>query len=97
MTKKTKEETQIYLEAFLPNAVGDILESYQNFLNDKDSEKNEEFLKFHKACKAAITNIEQLLKLYKWIDAQEDKSPHDEDIKLLLESSRKDLKERGYV
>ena len=92
MTKKTKEETRIYLEAFLPNAVGDILESYQDFLNGKDSEKNEEFLKFHKACKVATTNIEQLLKLYKWIEEQADKLPHEDDIKLLIEASRDRLK-----
>lgn len=93
MTKKTKEETQLYLEKFLPDAVGQILESYQEFLNDKDSEQNKEFLEFHKACKAAISNIEQLLKLYKWIEDHEEKLPCEEDIKLMIEGSRERLRQ----
>lgn len=94
MTKKTKAETKIYLETFLPDAVGDILESYQNFLNEKSPDKNKDFLEFHKACKAAISNIEQLLKLYKWIEENEEKIPQGEDIKFLIEGTRHRLGDR---
>lgn len=92
MTKDKKEETRLYLETFLPDAVAQILESYQDFLNDKDSEQNQEFLAFHKACKVAISNVEQLLKLYKWIEEHGGKLPHEDDIKAMIENSRVRLK-----
>lgn len=92
MTEKTKEETQIYLEMFLPDAIEKFLGSYQSFLSNKGSKKTAEFLEFHKACKAAISNVEQLLKLYKWIETHGENIPQSENIEKLIEESRARLK-----
>ena len=82
MTEDVKEYARLHLDSFLPDAIGTTLESYQTFLQaeterarKRELEKVEtqctaplskEFLEFHKACKAALSNVEQLLKLTDW-------------------------------
>ncbi len=87
MTKKTKEDMKLYFEAFLPDAISDILESCQKFLSNKNPEESKDFLEFNKACKAALSNLEQLFKLYKESEIQDDKGLSHEALDRLYKKS----------
>lgn len=93
---KTTQDTQIYLEIFIPEAMSQIMESYNNFL-EKTGETKEvveikNFLEFHKACKAAISNIENILKLYQWVDKEESLGCTPEDIQRKIDEAEQTIK-----
>lgn len=67
MTNDNTQNIDDLLELFLIEALPQIIEAYQEFLSKTNIEKEDldKFLEFHKACKMATANIEQLLKLQK--------------------------------
>ncbi len=83
---------RLYFEAFLPDAISNILESCQSFLSSKDPEEAKNFLEFNKACKVALSNLEQLFKLYKDSELEENKIIEKEKLNNLLEKSRARIK-----
>ena len=102
MTKKNKSktETKIYVETFIPDAISRIMETYNEFMKAenvsdlmmKDTEKVKEFIDFHKAVKAALSNIEGLLKFYKWVEENEDViGTDDEDIRIKIKKAQDNI------
>lgn len=69
MTDKMTE-TQIYLEIFIPESASKVMDSLSDFIknNDAKEETIKSFIDFHKAVKAALTNLESLLKLSKLLE-----------------------------
>jgi hypothetical protein len=102
MTEKitSKQETKIYVESFIPDAISRIMETYNEFMKAenvselmmKETEKVKEFVEFHKAVKAALSNIEGLLKFYKWVEENEDLiGSDDEDIRLKIKKAQDNI------
>lgn len=102
MTKEinSKQETKIYVESFIPDAISRIMETYSEFMKAdnvsdlmmKDTEKVKEFIEFHKAVKAALSNIENLLKFYKWVEENEDMISDDsEEIKVKIKKAEQNI------
>ena len=85
---KIEEQTKLYLEAFLPDALSNALESYQRFSGAAlEHKKTKDFLDHHKACKVAIAHVELLLKLSKSVDISE--NLNQKNIKNLLLAQRR--------
>jgi hypothetical protein len=97
---KSKNETKIYMEMFIPDAISQIMDTYNEFMKadkvsdlmTKDTEKVKEFVEFHKAIKAALGNIENLLKFYKWVEENEDIiGSDDEDIRIKIKKAQDNI------
>ena len=102
MNKKneSKQKTKIYVEGFIPEAISQIMETYSEFMKAdnvsdlmmKDAEKVKEFIEFHKGVKAALSNIENLLKFYKWVEENEDMLSDDsEEIKVKIKKAEQNI------
>jgi len=76
MTKNLiNEDTKLYLEIFLPDALSATMSSYNDYILEKNKDKKpEEFIDNHKALKLALGNIETLLKIMKLAPATSEKS-----------------------
>lgn len=89
MAEITKE-TQLYLETFLPTALSKAMKSYEDFSKqDKNHLEDSVFLEHHKACKAAISHVELLLKLAKSIEQPDQKNPYLEG---MVQQAKENLK-----
>ena len=102
MNKKSnsKNETKIYVETIIPDAISRMMETYNEFMKAdnvselmmKDTTAVKEFIDFHKAVKAALANIENLLKFYKWIEENEDLiGGQDEDIRIKIKKAQDNI------
>ena len=105
MTNDVKEYARLHLDSFLPDAIGTTLESYQTFLQAETERAKQreltkaeegdiaplskEFLEFHKACKAALSNVEQLLKLTDWSDVPQSTQDDYKRMERIIEEAEK--------
>ncbi len=95
MTKVIEKMTREQIAKFLPDAIQKTLESYQEFMAQPvdvcDDIKNDQtskiFSEHHKACKAAISHLELLLKLAKWAHLPGEKD--DEALAVMLSKAHK--------
>ena len=72
MSQNIEEGMRQRVAEFLPDAIGNTLESYKDFLErDEQSEQPKEFSAHHSACKVAIAHLELLLKLAQVVNVEE--------------------------
>lgn len=89
--EKIDEQTRLYLEAFLPDALSNALESYQKFAaEEKKHETAKDFLEHHNACKVAISHVELLLKLTKRIEGS---MQQNQDLEKMIEQAKRNILE----
>ena len=63
MTHQINARERREIATFLPAAISRAVNSYRSFSGQNASEKPKEFGEHHKACRAALSHIELLLKL----------------------------------
>lgn len=91
---KIDEATRLYLEAFLPDALSNALESYQKFSEqEKEHEKAKDFQDYHNACKVAIAHVELLLKLAKQSEISAGCNKHDQELAKMLSQAEAQVKQ----
>ena len=90
-----EKSTRIYLEAFLPDALSNALESYQKFSTEEQEHQNaKDFSEHHNACKVAIAHVELLLKLAKTIGMTKEKNKEqNQELSKMLSLAEKNVLE----
>ncbi len=63
-----EDNTREQLAEFLPRALHKALESYHGHMNQDVNSEDFSFSNFHKDAKVAISHVELLIKLAKWVD-----------------------------
>ncbi|MCB1530915.1 MAG: hypothetical protein H6853_04840 [Rhodospirillales bacterium] len=94
MTKdKIKEETRLYLQEFLPEALTRALDSYHRF-SEREAPQDDAkaFSAHHTACKVAIAHIELLLKLAKWAELPDQDSENNQSLVKALSDAEENLR-----
>ena len=81
----------------LPNLIQNATNSYELFSLTEAPEDAKGFAAHHAACKAALSHVELLTKLVRWVEKEEQDQPaslsEDEEIAALLNGARAALKE----
>lgn len=90
MKYNTTASVEERIKDALTYALYKTMSSYQNFLDDSESETPAEFKNRHTACKAALSHIEMLLKLSIMVDDDEDNADINA-MEKLLENAQKEL------
>ncbi len=79
-----EHDTRARIAAFLPQAIGTALESYQTFTAHTPLDKASEFKAHHDACKVALAHIELLIKLARWAELPDPETVDEDQQKLLM-------------
>lgn len=96
---KTIKTLKKRLRKFLPNKIGEVIESYDSFSSNQAPDDSKEFAAYHSACKAAVAHAETLLKIVKWTDEEKQEKLKDAsgDINRLIEEARKAVLEEDEL
>jgi len=74
--KNLEKQSRIEIAKALPDAFKRAMTSYRHFIAKEQTDNSENFKKHHDACKVAISHIELLIKLAKWVDEQTEGVDH---------------------
>ena len=80
-TIKTLKALKKVLKKTLPEKISQVLQSYENFSQQNEPEDAKSFCAYHTALKSAISHVDTLLKLAKWMNEDNQKFEIGADLK----------------
>lgn len=81
-----------HLSTLLPSLMKGTTESYRTFAGVNPPYDTKEFAAHHAACRAALTHLDQLVKLARWVIDDDKKSDESDGEERLLDKTRLEMK-----